>query len=304
METAAAAEVPDEPGAPAPRPVVLLLLDGWGIAPASEANAITSAKIPTFSKLVKEYPVALISVGSGRSLNLRYLSLGSGCDCSDENAKPAMTLTAAMAAAKKRQSKIAETERFAALTNFFNGHVENRFSGETWKIISSEAGDKTIKPQLALRRAVKEIIRETEAQPPLDLIVASLPYLDLVATGGDWRVAQKAVALLDKELSKIVAAVTGRGGVLIISAAGGNIEHFRNLATELPDAAMTDNPVPFLIVGTEFAGKTIGLADPLNNDLSLLAPAGTLADIAPTVLDIMKLPKPVEMTGKSLIRQN
>jgi bisphosphoglycerate-independent phosphoglycerate mutase (AlkP superfamily) len=289
---------------PRPRPVVLLLLDGWGIAPATPVNAITSAKTPTVLSLIQEYPVAILET-SKSSLNARYLTIGSGQELIEENIiaklSPAVTLTSVLAAAGFRQIKIAETERFAALTNFFNGGAETKLNGEDWKIVSSEAGDKTVKPLLALRRAVKEIEREVTAVQPRDFIVAVLPYLDLVARGGDLAAAKKAVETLDKFLRDIVNTVEAHGGVLIISAAAGNLERTRNLATELADTDQTDNPVPLMIVGPGLKGKTIGLADPLNEDLSLLAPAGTLADIAPTILAILGLAKPAEMTGRSLL---
>jgi bisphosphoglycerate-independent phosphoglycerate mutase (AlkP superfamily) len=73
------------------------------------------------------------------------------------------------------------------------------------------------------------------------------------------------------------------------------------MITELVDKDITNNPVPVFIVGEEYKGKTIGLSEPLNSDLSLLAPAGNLGDLAPTILSIFNLAKPAEMTGSSLI---
>ncbi|MFA6994981.1 MAG: hypothetical protein WC249_01050 [Patescibacteria group bacterium] len=285
------------------RPVVLLLIDGWGVTPANEFNATTLAKTPVFLNLIKEYPVALLSPGVG-SWNARYLTIGAGQEIVSEDTEPAVTLTAVLAAAKLKQIKISETERFAALTYFFNGRAEQKMPGEEWKIISSVGGQAAVRPSLALQRTVKEIIKTIEADEPFDFIVAAVPFLDLVAAGGDLAVVKKAVELLDKNLRPILTAVESRNGVLIISAAGGNAERMCHPGTDLVDNRKTNNPVPIIIIGSEFEGKTIGLSDPLNNDLNLLASVGTLADLAPTILQIMNLNKPIEMTGQGLLCKN
>ncbi|MFA6194521.1 MAG: hypothetical protein WC719_02100 [Patescibacteria group bacterium] len=280
--------------------VVLVLLDGWGVAPASIANAITAAKTPTFLNLIKEYPVALLDAGD-KSLNARYLTLGGGRELADENIEPEATLSSIIAAAGLKQAKVAETERFAALTHFFNGHHEDKFAQEDWKIISSKIGSKTIKPCLTMKRTAKEIIDSISSDDAPAFLAAAIPCLDLTAAGGDFLENKKAVEAVDKVLKDIFAAVSAKNGILIITAAGGNVEKSKDMAADFPDTERTSNPVPLIIVGSEFKGKTIGLADPLNSDLSSLTPAGTLADVAPTILKIMKLTQPSGMTGKSLV---
>jgi len=229
--------------------------------------------------------------------------LGAGQEIAAENTVPAVTLTAILSQAGLKQTKIAETERFAALTHFFNGHREDKAAREAWEIISSEAGDHTNKPSLALKRTIAAIIKEINRDDPADFLIAAIPYLDLVAAGGDWTLVKKAMETIDQDLKKILTAMTAKKGVLIISAACGNAEKMGVPGTEIIDKDMTDNPVPILIIGEEFKGKTIGLTDPLDNDLSLLTPAGTLADLAPTILRIMGLKQPPEMTGNSLIEK-
>jgi len=280
-------------------PVVLLLLDGWGVAPLSEANAMTSAKTPYLDDLIKDYPVALLAT-SHKTINARYLSLGAGCDLSDENFIPAITLTKILAHHNLKQIKITETERLAALTYFFNGHGENRLSKEEWSIVSSEAGDHSIKPVLALNRISREVVKAINLEK-YNFLTVSIPTLDLVATSGDFEAVKKVLKTIDKNLRKIVETVLDKKGVLIISSSCGNAESMKSMTTELVDKNITDNPVPVVIVGEDYKGKTIGLSEPLNNDLSLLAPAGNLGDLAPTILDIMNIDKPVEMTGESLI---
>ena len=283
-----------------PRPVVLFLLDGWGVTAATEANAIAGAKMPFFSKLLKEYPVALLETGA-KSINARYLSLGSGCDLDDENQERALTLTSLVSAAGLKQVKITETERLAALTHFFNGHVENRAPKEDWLIVSSEAGGHVVKPTLALKRIAKKLIEVLEQEEICHLIIVSIPTLDLVARGGDLIAAQKAANTLDKSLKKIISKILDKKGLALISAAHGNAEKMRQPGIDVIDTEITANPVPLILVGEEFKSRNIGWADPLNNDLSLLAPIGSLADLTPTILEIMGLAKPTEMKGHSLL---
>ncbi len=287
---------------PSVQPIVLLLLDGWGIAPASEANAFFAAKTPTLSALAKEYPVALLSTKE-KTLNARYLSLGAGSDFADENTIPAITLTQILAAKNLTQLKITETERLAALTHFFNGHQEDKLMFEEWQIVSSEAGDHSIKSALALNRISRELIKALKTEK-YNFIAVVIPTLDLVAASGDFKTIKKTAEAIDKNLRQIVATVLDKKGILLISSAVGNVEYMKNMATEMLDTKRTSNPVPLIIVGEEFKGRTIGFSEPANDDLSLLPPAGNLGDLVPTILAIMNIPKPEEMTGKSLIDIN
>ena len=282
-----------------PKPLVLLLIDGWGVALKSEANILSSAKTPTFLNLIKEYPVAVLRSG-GKNINSSYLSLGAGQEIIDENAEPIQGLTKIISENKLSQIKISETERFAALTHFFNLHSEKKEIGEDWAIVTSESSVENNNPALALRRSYKEIAKAVEGNK-YDFIVVSWPLLDLVSSRGDLKSVKKAAEVVDTYLKKLLIALQDKGGVLIISSTHGNAERMKNIATELVDNEMNDNPIPFLIVGEEFKGKTIGLIDTLDNDLSLLEPVGSLADIAPTILKILDIEKPEEMTGHSLI---
>ncbi len=281
-----------------PRPVVLLLLDGWGIASANEANAITAAKTPVFLKIVQEYPVAALNPGK-LSLNERYLVLGSG---QNEITEDTLGLSAIISKAGLKQLKLAETERFAALTTMFNGRQEDRFSGEDWKIISSAENNHSVKPFLVFKRSVKALLEAINKEDDsYAFIAASLPYLDLTASTGDFSAAKKAVADIDKSLKAILAAVLEKKGLLIISSAAGNAEKMRDFSTDMIDNSITVNPVPFIICSEDYKGKTIGLSDPMNNDLSLLAPAGNFSALAPSILKILGIEQPESMKGKSLI---
>jgi len=111
--------------------VLLLLLDGFGVAPAGEANVINADNMPFFTELAREYPVAVLTTAA-QSLNTRYLTLGSGQEIIDEDIKPETTLSSTLAASNLKQLKIVETERLAVLTVFFNGGREERSVGEEY----------------------------------------------------------------------------------------------------------------------------------------------------------------------------
>lgn len=283
---------------PSKETVVLLLLDGWGVAPAGEANAISLSGTPNFNQLIKDYPVALLNVKK-KSLNARYLSLGAGRHLTDENIQVSSSLSAVISEAGLKQLKIAESNRLAALTYFFNGGREEKFSNEDWRIVSAREIDK-LKPD----RIIEKIRRELEAalsSQDFSFIAVAIPSLDLISQDGEVDDIKRTVEVVDKNLGRIFDVVLNNSGKLIISAACGNAEHVKNMATELDDKEMTDNPVPLIIAGTGLEGKTFGLKEPISGDLSLLAPIGGLDDLAPTILEIMDLKIPATMTGKSLI---
>ncbi|MFA6513806.1 MAG: hypothetical protein WCT50_00760 [Patescibacteria group bacterium] len=288
----------DESRALRPKLVFLLLLDGWGIAEKGEANAIGSAKTPYFFKLAKEFPTAILETGAG-SVNARYLRLGAGCSFEDENGEAKNDLTKIISDAGLKQLKIFDSERLAALTSFFNGHREEKLIGEDWLTISV-SGDESFNVFLSLQKIIKDSLRAVK-NDKYDFIVASIPILDAVASSSDFSEVIKAAEAIDKAIRRLAKEIIDRNGVLVVSSAHGNAERMRDMSTDLLDKNITDNPVPFIIIGQEFVGKTIGLKDAPAGDLSLLEPAGTLADIAPTILDLLKLERDDLMAGVSLI---
>lgn len=282
-----------------PKPVILLLLDGFGIAPANDGNAITSAKTPYLSKLIKKYPIALLS--SSGSLNSRYLSLGCGINSLDENIKTESCLASVLSAAGLRQLKICDSLRLAALNNFFNGGREESFSGEACRVISSVSRGRELKKSSLSKKVFDELLLEMNKSDRADFIIVSVSSLDVSARSGDFEATKKMISELDSAIKKISEKALEKDFRLIISAAFGNAEKMLDFTTDTLDKNPTNNPVPFIIVGSEYEGKTIGLSDPLDGDLSLLSPEGSLADLAPSVIAMFSLAKPESMTGKSLI---
>ncbi len=281
------------------RPVVLLLLDGWAVAAKSEANAISLAKMPNILQLSKEYPALILFADNG-NLNTRYLTVGTGCFLENESAPlSVLDLSALISINNLRQLKIFDGERMAALSYFFNGRREEKLSGEEWIIISATDKDKIFDPLLSLEKTIKTTIQAVKSEN-FNFIVSSSSVLDYIAATGNLIQTIKAAEALDKLLKRLATEVIEVGGVLLISSTHGNAEKMINLATDLEDKDMTDNPVPLIFISEELSGKTISHYDAPDGDLSLLKPAGNLADLAPTISKLLQLEK-ANFSGKSLI---
>lgn len=282
-----------------PKPVVLLLLDGWGVATKSEANAISLAKMPNTLELAKEYPAFILFADSG-NLNSRYLTLGTGCFFEKETeVLTKLDLSALVSSHGLKQLKIFDGERMAALAHFFNGRREEKINSEDWRIISAADKNNFFDPFLALEKISKETIKAVRSEY-YDFITASCSVLDYLASTGNLMETIKAAEMLDKIIKRLANEVLEVGGTLLITSSHGNAEKMKNLATDLEDKEMTVNPVPFIFINEELSGKTISHYDAPDGDLSLLKPAGTLADVAPTIARLLQIEKS-DFMGKSLI---
>lgn len=282
----------------APPLLLCLFLDGFGIAPTTEVNAVSASKLPNFFNYVRDYPVTLLS-SKTKEARRHYWALGCGREDNDSEFLEAdVCLSGLISTSGKKQLKIVASEQLLGLSLFFNNYREAPFNGEELICFQTPA------PEEALRPLSKEILRALERatnNQTAPVIFASLPLAHEASARGDFKETVNNLQQIDKLLPKIITPITNAGGVVIISSAFGNAERTRDLAADWEDREPTANPVPFLLIGSEYQGKTIGLADPIDGDLSLLAPAGTLADFAPTVLHLLGIDKPESMTGESLI---
>lgn len=199
------------------------------------------------------------------------------------------------------QLRIAETEKYAHVTYFFNGGKEEKSKGEDHDLVPSpQVASYDMKPEMSASEVVKKIVDYIE-QDKYDFILVNFANPDMVGHSGNLGATVKAVEVVDQCLGKIVKTALSKGGVVLVTADHGNAESKFNMQTGMIDKEHTANPVPFIIVGKQFEGYNSGTKDAPGGDLSLLQPQGILSDIAPTILKIMGLPKPKEMTGISLI---
>ena len=200
-----------------------------------------------------------------------------------------------------KQLRIAETEKYAHVTYFFNGGVETAFPNEDHVLVPSPAlPSYDAKPEMSAPEITKKVL-EAIAEEKYDFILINFANADMVGHTANIDAAIEAVEVLDDLVSKIVKATLDKGGVTMITADHGNADVMFDMQAGVKLKEHSSNPVPFLIIGNDFEGKTFGWQDVPGNDLSYVQPQGVLADVAPTVLEFLGIKKPEEMTGESLI---
>ncbi len=213
----------------------------------------------------------------------------------------ANTLGEVMSAAGLKQMRIAETEKYAHVTYFFNGGREEKSQGEDHVLVPSPpVTSYDLKPEMSAIPITEKLVKAIE-DDKYDFIFVNYANADMVGHTGNIQAAIRGIEVVDKCLGKVVKAALAKGGVVLITADHGNAEVMFNMQTGQIDKEHTADPVPFIVVGKQFEGYSLGRQDAPGGDLSLVQPQGILSDIAPTILQIMGLAKPKEMTGRSLI---
>jgi 2,3-bisphosphoglycerate-independent phosphoglycerate mutase len=194
-----------------------------------------------------------------------------------------------VAEAHRTQLRMAETEKYPHVTYFLNGGREEPYDGEDRIMVPSpKVATYDLQPEMSAPELTDKAVQAINSGK-YDLIVLNFANPDMVGHTGSLRAAIKAVETVDIGLGKIADAVAKQGGAMLVTADHGNCEMMRDPATGGPHTSHTTNPVPVVLQG---AGNRARLAE------------GRLADIAPTLLELMDLPKPKEMTGTSLLRGN
>jgi len=193
-----------------------------------------------------------------------------------------------VAQAGLKQLRIAETEKYAHVTFFFNGGREVEYPGESRILVPSpKVATYDLKPEMSAFEVTDKLVAAIDSGT-FDVIVVNYANTDMVGHTGDMKAAIKAVEAVDQCLGRLAEAVTRAGGSLLITADHGNVEQMRDDATDQAHTAHTINPVPVLLVNPP-AGVA-SLRD------------GKLADIAPTLLSLLGLKQPKAMTGQNLAR--
>lgn len=199
------------------------------------------------------------------------------------------------------QLHMAETEKYAHVTFFFNGTRETPFPHEDRVLIPSpKVSSYAEVPAMSAPLLTDRLLQEVK-QANYDVIVVNFANPDMVGHTGDVAATIAAIEVVDACVKRIVDEVLEKEGVVFITGDHGNAEEVLNLQTQEIDKEHSTNPVPLWIVGKEFEGKSSLAGDVPNGDLSLMPPCGMLADVAPTMLAILGIPQPSEMSGASLL---
>ncbi len=195
------------------------------------------------------------------------------------------TLGDVLAAHGLTQLRIAETEKYAHVTFFLSGGREAQLAGEQRILIPSpKVATYDLQPEMSCPELTSRLVEAIRAQR-FDAIVCNIANPDMVGHTGDLAAAIEAVEAVDQALGEIRAALEAVGGEMLVSADHGNLEMMRDPATGQPHTAHTVGPVPLLYLGRK----------------AQLRAGGALRDLAPSVLHLLGLPKPAEMTGHSLV---
>ncbi|MBR2572447.1 MAG: 2,3-bisphosphoglycerate-independent phosphoglycerate mutase [Clostridia bacterium] len=202
-----------------------------------------------------------------------------------------MTMGEYISSLGKTQLRIAETQKYAHVTFFFNGGEERTFPGEDRILVPSpdakEVPTFDLKPEMSAYEVTDAVLKEIEKQK-YDMIILNYANCDMVGHTGVMKAAVKAVSVVDECVGRVTDAVVRQGGKVVITADHGNADQMVDPATGEPFTAHTTNPVPVIVV------------DPAH-PRHVLRDGGKLCDLCPTMLTLMGLPQPKEMTGQSLI---
>jgi 2,3-bisphosphoglycerate-independent phosphoglycerate mutase len=196
-------------------------------------------------------------------------------------------LAEVLSAAGKTQFHIAETEKYPHVTYFFNGRREETFAGETRTIIPSpKVATYDLKPEMSAYEVAETMIQRLREHND-DFLLINFANPDMVGHTGSLEAAIRACEAVDVCAGRVVEAVLAKGGVALVTADHGNAERMIDEVTGQPHTYHTTSAVPFFAIAHDYLG---------------LRPRGILADVAPTVLDLLGVPQPEVMTGTSLIK--
>jgi 2,3-bisphosphoglycerate-independent phosphoglycerate mutase len=213
--------------------------------------------------------------------------------------KPKGTLSEALEEHHKSQLHLAETEKYAHVTYFFNGHEEKKHAKEEWLLVPSAKVDSFDRvPEMSAKPITAAYI-SSRKNHPADLTVVNYANMDMVGHTGNFKATIQAVEFVDEQLKIVLDSIEKEKSWMLITADHGNAEQKINPITNEIDKEHTTNPVPFILVHIDVK-KGRGMD---KSQLAVMSQVGMLADVSPTILELMDIRKPAQMAGASLVKQ-
>ena len=197
----------------------------------------------------------------------------------------------------KIQLRVAETKKYAHVTYFFNGLEESPFKNEHRVLVNSKnvARDDDA-PEMMAHEITTRVVNAVE-NGGFDVIIANYANADMIAHTGNYEAAKTAVTVIDEEIGALTESILSNNAILMITADHGNVERMFNPGTGMPETQHDPSPVPLYLIGKEFErAKDDRTVEEIERGT-----IGILSDVAPTILELMDLQKPIEMTGRSLL---
>jgi 2,3-bisphosphoglycerate-independent phosphoglycerate mutase len=208
------------------------------------------------------------------------------------------TLAKVVADSGLKQIHLAETEKYAHITYFLNGGREEPYTGEVRELVPSPpVTSYEEKPEMSALEIREKMVHAIESGE-YSFLAVNFANADMVGHTGNMKATTRAIEVLDLCLGNIAKAVLAQGGAMIITADHGNAEGLMDLNTGAIDKEHSALPVPFILVSNEYRRESVLPESP---DLSQVTAGGLLSDVAPTILKLLNLSAPKEMTGRSLI---
>ncbi len=198
----------------------------------------------------------------------------------------------------KNQLRLAESYKYAHVTYFFNGYVETPFKDEFRVFIPSVKTTRVEEQPQMMAKGIADRVIETLETNAFDFVLVNFANPDTIAHTGNYEAALQAIKTINEELGRILKVVLKTNAMMVVTSDHGNIEQLANPMTGLPETQHDPNPVPFYLIVPELRNRKFANWKTLKTETT-----GVLSDVAPTILELMKIPQPNEMTGQSLISQ-
>jgi 2,3-bisphosphoglycerate-independent phosphoglycerate mutase len=195
------------------------------------------------------------------------------------------------------QLRLAETYKYAHVTYFFNGYVEEKFTNEYRVLIPSEAMPHPDEHPQMMAVAITDRLIGAIEERAYDFILVNYANGDTIAHSGNYKASEEAVRVVDRELARVVKAAEATNAVLVITSDHGHVEELINPQTGRIETQHAGNPVPLYLMAPEYKGRQF-----VNQATFRQETLGILSDVAPTILELMQIQKPEDMTGESLLR--